>query len=130
LSLAGISQASRLTRANLVDVFGQPYIEMARAYGLAPRRIAMRYGLRPALTPSLTVMGLDIAAKLGSAFLVETVFNWPGMAGYGVQTILHKDLNGIVGTVLVISAFFLVINTAVDVVVGLLDPRIRLAGRL
>jgi peptide/nickel transport system permease protein len=129
LCLAGLAQAMRLTRANVVEAFGKPYIEMARAYGLPARRIAMRYALRPALTPSLTVMGLDIAAKLGSAFLVETVFGWPGMASYGVQTILHKDLNGIVGTVLVISAFFLVINMLVDLLVALLDPRIRLASR-
>jgi peptide/nickel transport system permease protein len=129
LSLAGCAQAMRLTRTNVVEAYGKPYIEMARAYGLAPRRIAMRYALRPALTPSLTILGLDVAAKLGSAFLVETVFGWPGMASYGVQAILHKDLNGIVGTVLVISAFFLVINMIVDLLVTLIDPRIRLAGR-
>lgn len=129
LSLAGLAQAARLTRANVAEAMGRPYIEMARAYGLPSRRIAMRYALRPALTPTLTVMGLDIAAKLGSAFLVETVFGWPGMASYGVQTILHKDLNGIVGTVLVISAFFLGINMLVDLLVARLDPRIRLGGR-
>jgi peptide/nickel transport system permease protein len=99
---------------------------MARAYGIAERRIAMRYALRPALIPTLTILGLDIAAKLGNAFLVETVFGWPGMARYGVQAILHKDLNGVVGTVLVIAAFFLIINIIVDVAVSLLDPRIRL----
>jgi peptide/nickel transport system permease protein len=99
---------------------------MAHAYGISGRRIASRYALRPALIPTLTILGLDIAAKLGNAFLVETVFGWPGMAQYGVQAILHKDLNGIVGTVLVIAAFFLVINMIVDVAVSVLDPRIRL----
>jgi peptide/nickel transport system permease protein len=126
LALAGIGQAARLTRANVVEIYARPFIEMARAYGLPERRISLRYALRPALTPVLTVLGLDIAAKLGSAFLVESVFGWPGMARYGVQTILHKDLNGIIGTVLVISAFFLLINLCVDMVLALLDPRIRL----
>ncbi len=126
LALAGIGQAARLTRANVVEIYARPFIEMARAYGLPERRITLHYALRPALTPVLTVLGLDIAAKLGSAFLVESVFVWPGMARYGVQTILHKDLNGIIGTVLVIAAFFLLINLVVDMVLALLDPRIRL----
>lgn len=102
---------------------------MARAYGFAEARIAMKYALRPALIPTLTILGLDIAVKLGNAFLVETVFGWPGMARYGVQTILHKDLNGIVGTVLVIAAFFLIINAVVDLIVLILDPRIRLGAQ-
>jgi peptide/nickel transport system permease protein len=126
LAMASIGQTARLTRANVAEAYASPYVEMARAYGIAERRIAMRYALRPALIPTLTILGLDIAAKLGNAFLVETVFGWPGMARYGVQAILHKDLNGVVGTVLVIAAFFLIINIIVDVAVSLLDPRIRL----
>jgi peptide/nickel transport system permease protein len=128
LALSGIGQAARLTRANVAEAYNSPYIEMARAYGVAERRIAMKYALKPALIPTLTILGLDIAVKLGNAFLVETVFHWPGMARYGVQTILHKDLNGIVGTVLVIAAFFLIINAIVDFVVSLLNPRIRLGA--
>ncbi len=128
LSLAGIGQAARLTRANVSEAYNSPFIEMARAYGFTEARVAMKYALRPALIPTLTILGLDIAAKLGSAFLVETVFLWPGMARYGVQTILHKDLNGIVGTVLVIAAFFLVINVVIDLIVTVLDPRIRLGA--
>jgi peptide/nickel transport system permease protein len=129
LSLASIGQTTRLTRANVAEAYASPYIEMARAYGISGRRIASRYALRPALIPTLTILGLDIAAKLGNAFLVETVFGWPGMAQYGVQAILHKDLNGIVGTVLVIAAFFLVINMIVDAAVTVLDPRIRLGAQ-
>lgn len=126
LALAGIGQAARLTRTNVSETMQRPYIEMARAYGLPEGRIAMRDALLPSLTPTLTILGMDIAAKLGSAFLVESVFNWPGMARYGVQTILHKDLNGIVGTVLVIAAFFLAINILVDALVTVIDPRVRL----
>jgi len=128
LSLPGLGQAARLTRVNIVEAYDQPYAEMARAYGLSSRKIAFKYTLRPALIPTLTVLGMDIASKLGNAFLVEAVFVWPGVANYGVQTILQKDLNGIIGTVLVISAFFLLINLAVDICVSLLDPRVHLRG--
>lgn len=128
LALPGLGQAARLTRVNIVDAYSQPYAEMARVYGLSRRKIALKYMLRPALIPTMTVLGLDIASKLGNAFLVESVFVWPGIANYGVRTILQKDLNGIIGTVLIISAFFLIVNMLVDAGVALLDPRIRLVG--
>lgn len=129
LSLSGIGQAARLTRANVAEAYSSQYIEMARAYAYSERSIAMKYALRPAMIPTLTILGLDFAAMLGNAFLVEAVFAWPGMARYGVQTILHKDINGIVGTVLVIATFFLIVNMIIDVVVSYLNPRIRLAAR-
>ena len=128
LALSGIGQAARLTRANMVEIYRQPFIEMARAYGFPERRIARAYAFRPALIPSLTILGLDFAAMLGNAFLVEQVYGWPGLSRYGVQVILRKDLNAIVGTVLVISAAFLVLNILVDILVSIINPRIRLAG--
>ena len=81
--------------------------------------------MRPASIPTLTIIGLEFVALLGNAFLVESIFAWPGMARYGVQTILHKDLNGIVATVLVMAVFFVVVNTLVDLLVVFLNPRIR-----
>jgi peptide/nickel transport system permease protein len=125
LAMAGLGQAARLTRANMLDTYGKPYIEMARAFGLSESTIALKYALRPAMIPTLTILGLDLAAMLGGAFLVEAVFNWPGMARYAVQAIIRKDLNAIVGTTLVIAAFFLLINIVVDLVVGYVNPRIR-----
>lgn len=125
LSLSGTGQAARLTRANLGQAYGRDYIEFARAYGFAGRSIAWKYALRPAMIPTLTILGLDFASKLGSAFLVEAVFVWPGTARYGVQAILNKDLNGIVGTVMVIGFGFVLINLIIDLVVAVLDPRIR-----
>ncbi len=77
-------------------------------------------------SPLLTILGLDFAALLGNAFLVESVFGWPGLSRYGVAVILHKDLNAIVGTVLIIAAVFLIANIVVDLLVALLNPRIRL----
>ena len=128
LAMAGIGQTSRLTRASMVETYRKPFIEMAQAYGFRESRIANRYAFRPALVPVLTILGLDIAALLGNAFLVESVFGWPGLSHYGVEVILHKDLDAIVGTVLIIATAFLVANIAVDLLVAAVNPRIRLAG--
>ena len=89
-------------------------------------KIATKYALKPASIPTVTIIGLDFAFMLGNAFLVETVFVWPGMAKYGVEVILAKDLNGIIATALVLTTFFLIINMIVDFVVLFLNPRISL----
>lgn len=129
LALSGIGQAARLTRANMVETYAKPYIEMAQSYGFPEWKIASRYAFRPSLVPSLTVIGLDFAAMLGNAFLVEAVFAWPGLSRYGVSVILRKDLNAIVGTVLVISAMFVIVNVVVDLMIAFINPRIRLSQR-
>ncbi|TMJ05347.1 MAG: ABC transporter permease [Bacillati bacterium ANGP1] len=126
LSLAGVAQAARLTRASMVDVAGRPYIEAARAFGISESRIALKYMLKPSMIPTVTILGLDFAALLGNAFLVESVFAWPGIARYGVEVILRKDLNAIVAVVMIMGLFFVVINFCIDMLVGYLDPRIRL----
>ncbi|MCC5974205.1 MAG: ABC transporter permease [Rubellimicrobium sp.] len=124
LAMGGLGTAARLTRANMSEVYGRQYIQLARAFGYTEREIAYRYALRPAMVPTLTILGLDFAIMLGNAFLVEKVFAWPGMARYGVEVIIRKDLNGIVGTILVISAFFLIINMIIDIIVAYMNPRI------
>lgn len=130
LSLPAMGQTARLTRTNMVDVYDSQYIELARAFAFTGIEIAGKFALRPAAIPTLTIIGLEFVALLGNAFLVESIFVWPGMARYGVQTILHKDLNGIVATVLVLAIFFVVVNTLVDLLVAYVNPRIRKSGRL
>ncbi len=125
LAMGGLGTAARLTRANMSEVYDRQYIQLARAFSYTEREISFKYALRPAMVPTLTILGLDFAIMLGNAFLVEMVFAWPGMARYGVEVIIRKDLNGIVGTVLVISAFFLIINMIIDIVVAYMNPRIR-----
>jgi peptide/nickel transport system permease protein len=129
LALSGIGQAARLTRANMVETYQKPYIEMAQAFGFYPSRIARIFALKPSLIPSLTVIGLDFAAMMGNAFLVEAVFAWPGLSRYGVAVILRKDLNAIMGTVLIIALTFLVVNIIVDLMIAFLNPRIRYSTR-
>ncbi|WP_299346504.1 ABC transporter permease [uncultured Maritalea sp.] len=129
LAISGIGQAARLTRANMVETYDKPYIEMAQAYGFKASRIASKYAFKPSLIPSLTIIGLDFAAALGNAFLVEAVFAWPGLSRYGVAVILRKDLNAIIGTVLIISATFLIVNLVVDLLIAFINPRIRHSAR-
>lgn len=126
LALAGIGQTARLTRSSMIETYRRPYIEMSRAYGFAESRIARRYAFRPALIPTLTILGLDFAALLANAFLVERVFVWSGLSRYGVEVILRKDLDAIVGTVMVIATMFLLTNLIVDLLVSVINPRIRL----
>ena len=129
LSLSGIGQAARLTRANMIETYDKPYIEMAQAYGFSSARVARLYAYKPSLIPSLTIIGLDFAAMLGNAFLVEAVFAWPGLSRYGVAVILRKDLNAIMGTVLIIALTFLIVNIIVDLLIAFLNPRIRYSTR-
>ena len=130
LSLPGLAQLARLTRTNMVDSYARPYVEFARAYGISERAIALKYALRPASIPLLTLLGMQVVALLGSAFLIEAVFNWPGMARYGVQAMLRKDLNAIVAVATLMSVMFVAFNIIVDGLVALVDPRIRIQGRL
>ena len=129
LALSGIGQAARLVRSNMVETYEKPYIEMAQSYGFPGKRIASKYAFRPSMIPSLTIIGLDFAAMLGNAFLVEAVFAWPGLSRYGVAVILRKDLNAIIGTVLIISAMFLIVNVIVDLLIAFINPRIRYSQR-
>ena len=125
LSLPALGQTARIMRASMVDTVSTPYIEFARASGVPERTIAFKYALRPASIPVLTILGLELVALMGNAFLVERVFSWPGLARYGVDTILYKDLNGMMATVLVMTLLFVVVNALIDVVVAFVDPRIR-----
>ena len=126
IAMPAIGNVARLTRTNLSDIYDKQYIEFARSYSYSEFKIATKYALKPASIPTVTIIGLDFALMLGNAFLVETVFVWPGMAKYGVEVILAKDLNGIVATALIITTFYLVINMIVDFVVLILNPRISL----
>ena len=127
LGLAGLSQAIRLTRANMLDTFRAPYIEMANAFAFNQRDIVFKYALKPALIPTITIIGLDFSALLGNAFLVEMVFDWPGLAKYGVHSIMNADLNAIVGVVLIIGLMFLTVNIIIDILIALINPKVRLS---
>jgi peptide/nickel transport system permease protein len=130
LAMGSMAQQARITRSSMADNLGKDYIAAARALGVPERTVMGRFLLKPSLIPPISVLGLDIAATLSIAFLVELIFNWPGIARYGMTSMLNKDLNAISAVILVLGAAFVIINIVVDVVVAHLDPRIRLrAGR-
>lgn len=129
LCLGGMLQDARIIRSGMVENKDKDYIAMATAQGMPERTITFKYLLKPSVIPAITIMGLDIAALLANAFLVETVFNWPGFSKLGIRYMLNKDLNGIIALVLVIGVIYAIANIVVDVVVAYLDPRIRLMER-
>jgi peptide/nickel transport system permease protein len=125
--LAATSAAiyARLLRASLIDVMGEDYIRTARAKGLSERQVVMKHGVRSAITPLVTVLGLDIAILLSGAVLVETVFDIPGIGRLNYDAIIHGDFPIIQGTIVLAAVFVIIANIAVDVVYAYLDPRVR-----
>jgi peptide/nickel transport system permease protein len=129
LAMGPMSQAARITRSSMAENQNKDYISSMIAYGVPARVVTTKYLLKPSLIPTTTVMALDIAATFGMAFLVELIFSYPGLSRYGIQTMLNKDVNAIVGVVMVLGLVFVTINIVVDVIVAYLDPRIRLLGK-
>jgi peptide/nickel transport system permease protein len=118
---------ARLLRSSLVEVMGEDYIRTARAKGLPERRVVWHHGVRAAITPLVTVVGLDIGALLGGSILTERVFDIPGVGAYAFDAITSADLPAIQGTVLFAAFFIIVANLVVDVAYAFLDPRVRYA---
>jgi peptide/nickel transport system permease protein len=118
---------ARLTRAGMLETMGEDYIRTARAKGLRERKVVVRHGLRAALTPIVTIFGLDFGLLLGGAVLTETVFNLPGIGQYAYQAITNNDLPQILGVVLVAAFFVVFCNLVVDIIYAVVDPRVRYA---
>src|SRR6202011_257848 len=116
---------ARLMRGSLIETMGEDYIRTARAKGLRERRVVLHHGVRSAINPILTILGLDIGLLLGSAVLVETVFNIPGIGKLNYDAITHSDFPIVQGTVLLASLFIVVANILVDIGYAYLDPRVR-----
>ncbi|HEY2770533.1 MAG TPA: ABC transporter permease [Solirubrobacteraceae bacterium] len=125
--LAATSAAiyARLLRGSLIDVMGEDYIRTARAKGLRERTVVMKHGLRSAITPLVTVLGLDIAILLGGAVLTEAVFNIPGIGRLNFDAITHGDFPIIQGTITLAAIFIIIANILVDIAYAYLDPRVR-----
>jgi peptide/nickel transport system permease protein len=116
---------ARLLRSNLIEVMSEDYIRTARAKGLPERSVIWRHGMRSAITPIVTILGLDIGILLGGAILTEDVFNIPGIGHYAYEGIINVDLPVIQGTVLFGAFFIVVANLLVDIGYAFLDPRVR-----
>jgi len=129
LAIPAFTQDARIIRSGMVENKEKDYITMALSRGLPEWVVTSKYLLKPSVIPAVTVMGLSIASMMGNAFLVETVFSWPGFSKYGMNVMMNKDLNAIVAVVLIIGVIYAVLNIVVDVIVAYLDPRIRLVEK-
>jgi peptide/nickel transport system permease protein len=125
LAAASITIVARLTRSTMLETLGQDYIRTARAKGVVERGVVLRHGLRNALIPIVTVVGVQAGYLLGGAVLTETVFAWPGVGTLMVQGILARDFPLVQGCVLVVALSFVLVNLGVDLLYVWLDPRIR-----
>jgi len=128
LTLALVTSAgyTRLTRTSMLEVLGEDYIRTARSKGMSERRLVRVHGLRAALTPVVTLAGLDIGVALGGVIITETVFGITGLGWTIVQAINLQDLPVIMGIAILAAAFVVVANLVVDILYAVLDPRVRL----
>jgi peptide/nickel transport system permease protein len=116
---------ARFLRGNLIDTMQEDYIRTARAKGLSERRVIFRHGVRSAITPIVTLLGLDIGILLGGAILTETVFNIQGIGRFAYEAIVRFDLPVIQGTVLFGAFFIVIMSLVVDILYAFIDPRVR-----
>lgn len=126
LGMGAMAQQSRITRSSMSDNLSKDYIASARALGVSENHIMRRFLLKPSLIPMVAIFGLDFAASMGNAFLVETIVVWPGISRYGMNAMLSKDLNAISAVILTLGVVFIIVNLLVDISVARLDPRIQL----
>lgn len=129
LGLAASASLMRLTRSEMLEILGQDFIRTGWAKGLGPRSVVVGHALRNALIPVLTVAGMRFAGLLGGAVIVETIFAWPGIGKFVLDSIFDRDYPVIQGFVIFMGTIFLLVNLLVDLGYAALDPRIRLSGR-
>jgi len=131
IALATIPLAiiARITRASVLDVQNEDYVRTARAKGLAPRTVDRRHVLRNAMLPVTTIIGLQVGLLLSGAILTETVFAFPGLGSWLQMAIENRDYPVLQGGILFVAIVVVVVNLLVDISYGLLNPRVRLAGR-
>lgn len=118
---------ARLTRAGMLETMNEDYIRTARAKGLRESKVIAKHGLRAALTPIVTIFGMDFGLLVGGAVITENVFSFQGLGFYAVKGVSDNDLPIVMGVTLVAAFFIVVCNLLVDLVYAAIDPRVRLA---
>lgn len=120
-----LALVSRVTRSALLEVLGMDYIRTARGKGLREGSVILVHALRNALIPTITVLGLAFAGLMSGAIMTETIFAWPGIGRYAVEAAANLDYPAVLGTTLLIAVVYIFVNLLVDVLYGVVDPRIR-----
>jgi len=118
---------ARLTRAGMLETMNEDFIRTARAKGLVERTVVVKHGLRYALTPIVTIFGLDLGLLLGGAILTESTFSLPGIGKYAVDAVTNNDLPKVLGVVMLGAFFIILANLIVDITYAVIDPRVRLS---
>lgn len=128
LAFSSMATVSRLMRTSMLDVLSQDYIKTAKAKGLSQKAIIWKHAVRNAIMPVVTVMGPLVAAVLTGAFVVENIFSIPGLGKYFVQSVQSNNYSVIAGTTIFYGTFLILANLIVDLIYGLIDPRVKLTG--
>lgn len=125
LGTVPLAVIARMSRSSMLDVLGEDYIRTARAKGLSAARVVNLHALRNALIPVVTIIGLQVGALLGGAILTETVFSWPGIGRWLLEAVRQRDYPALQGGTLIVATLVIAVNLSVDLMYGLLNPRIR-----
>lgn len=129
LGLTTMAMVSRVMRSSMLEVVGQDYIKTARSKGISKLRIVAKHQVRNAIIPIITIMGPNVAAILTGTFVIESVFAIPGMGKYYVESVNANDYTMILGMTIFYGAFLIIASTVVDILYGVVDPRIRVGGK-
>jgi dipeptide transport system permease protein len=125
LGTVPLAVIARMTRSSMLEVLSEDYVRTARAKGLSPVRVIGLHALRNALIPVVTVIGLSVGSLMAGAVLTETIFSWPGIGKWLIESIGRRDYPALQGGVLLVSAIVILVNVLVDVIYGVINPRIR-----
>ncbi|MDX2203009.1 MAG: ABC transporter permease [Hyphomicrobiaceae bacterium] len=128
LSIFSLAPIARMTRASMLAVLASEFVRTARASGLNSRTIIITYAFRNAMLPVVTTLGMVFSFLLGANVLVEKVFAWPGIGSYAVEALLQSDFAPVQGFVLTMAVLYVALNLLIDVLYGIIDPRVRLDG--
>ena len=126
LMMGSMAEMARIVRSSIIGNLQKDYIIAERSLGIPERVIMFKYLLKPSFIPAIAIAGLDFAGLIGKSFLIELIFNWPGLSRYGMNAMLQKDINSIISVTILYALIFIIINMIVDVVTNVLDPRIEL----
>lgn len=127
MALFVLAPLARMTRASMLAVLGSDFVRTARSVGIADRKVIAVYALRNALLPVLTIAGIVFSTMLGANVLVEKVFSWPGVASYTLDALLASDYAPVQGFVLLMAGIFVLVNLVVDILYGIVDPRVSIS---
>ena len=128
LAIFSLAPIARMTRAAMLSVLASDFVRTARANGLAPHRVILTYAFRNAMLPVVTTLGMVFSFLLGANVLVEKVFAWPGVGSYAVEALIASDYAPVQGFVLTMAILYVLLNLAIDVLYGIIDPRVRIEG--